>query len=110
LAAWSEVSKSCMNGVRRKVRPDCIPDSQGHDTALASITENVTEIAKETGLDDAEFVTELSSLAVTVKSFQRKTEQYEIFNTYISYSKAYFRYFMLITKRSWNVMYLHVFP
>ena len=54
-AAWSEVSKSCMNGIWRKLWPDCIPDSQEHDTTLVSITENATEIAKEIGLDDAEF-------------------------------------------------------
>ena len=53
-AAWSEVSKSCMNGVWRKLWPDSIPDSQEHDTTLASITENVTKIAKEIGLDDVE--------------------------------------------------------
>ena len=53
-AASSEVSKSCMNGIWPKLWPDCIPDSQDHDTTLASITENVTEIAKEIGLDDVE--------------------------------------------------------
>jgi hypothetical protein len=43
-----------MNGVWRKLWPDCIPDSHEHDTTLASITDNVTEIAKEIGLDDVE--------------------------------------------------------
>jgi hypothetical protein len=52
-ATWSEVSKSCTNGVWCKLCPSCIPDSQEKDKALASTAENVTDIARETGLDDA---------------------------------------------------------
>jgi hypothetical protein len=36
------------------VPADCIPGSQEHDTTLAVITENVTEVGKEAGLDDVE--------------------------------------------------------
>jgi hypothetical protein len=43
-----------MNAVWLKLRADCVLDSQQHDKALASIPENVTEIAKETRLDDVE--------------------------------------------------------
>jgi hypothetical protein len=43
-----------MNGVWCKLWPDSILDMQEHDTALVSITENMIEIAKETGLDDVE--------------------------------------------------------
>jgi hypothetical protein len=43
-----------MNGVWRKLWPDCVLDSQQHDTALASIPENVTEVAKETRLGAVE--------------------------------------------------------
>jgi hypothetical protein len=80
-AAWSEVSNPCMNGVWRKVWPDCIPDSQEHDTALASITENVTEIAKQTGMGDAE----VGDMRVTVKSFQPKKAVYNF--QYVNFVK-----------------------
>lgn len=43
-----------MNGVWCKLWPVCISDSQELDASLASITESVTEISKEIGLDDAE--------------------------------------------------------
>jgi hypothetical protein len=43
-----------MNGVWRNLWPDCVLDSQQHDTALASIPENVTEVAKETRLGAVE--------------------------------------------------------
>jgi hypothetical protein len=34
--------------------PDCILDLQEHDIARASVAENVTEVAKRTGLNEIE--------------------------------------------------------
>ena len=57
-----------MNGVWHKLWPDCIPDLQEHDTTLVSTTENVTEIAKEIGLDDVEELAEQLSKEDTEES------------------------------------------
>jgi hypothetical protein len=43
-----------MSDVRRKLSPEFIPDLQEHNTTLLSIPDNVTETAKETGVDHVE--------------------------------------------------------
>jgi hypothetical protein len=65
-----------MNGVWRRLTAFRI--RKKHDTAFVSITENVTEMAKAIGLDDAEGGDANRLLEVMA---QRKIKSYTIFST-----------------------------
>jgi hypothetical protein len=93
-AAWSEVSKSYMNGVWCKLWPDRILVLQDHVIALASITEIVTDVAKEIGLDDVQVGDINELLESSCEVFRRKIKYYTILNRQIAYKML--KYFVLI--------------
>jgi hypothetical protein len=78
-AARCDVTNSCMNSVRRKLWPDCVPGLQERDIILASVTENATEIAEEARQDGGDVDGTNTLLENHSENSQRQNKHCRIF-------------------------------